>query len=53
MEFETSLRVVSADWSDESATGKERQRPNYTRRGREQVISTRIDSLFFVSDCGG
>lgn len=55
MEFETSLRVVAADWSTFSATGKERQRPGYERRGDEQHISTRIDSLFLdevVEDLG-
>ncbi len=55
MEFETSLRVVGPDWSDLNATGKERQRPTYARRMDEQVVSTRIDSLFFeeiVEDLG-
>lgn len=50
MEFETSLRVVSEDWFAISSTGKERQRPSYARRGGRQIVSTRIDSVFFTQE---
>lgn len=55
MEFETSMRVVSEDWSQITATGKERQRPKYDREGRNQVVTTRIDSVYLketVEDTG-
>ncbi|MEZ4776783.1 MAG: hypothetical protein R3D00_26645 [Bacteroidia bacterium] len=48
MRFETSLRVVSADWAKNIRTGKERQNPMYKRDGKNQIITTRIDSLFFT-----
>jgi len=46
-EFETSLKVVSIDGLHTSATAKEKQRPGYTRDGKEQVVNTNIDSLYF------
>jgi len=55
MEFESNLSVVQKDWSHITATGKERQRPKYTRNGDEQIVSTNIDSLYFtevVRDAG-
>ncbi|MCW3092610.1 MAG: hypothetical protein JWP81_3679 [Ferruginibacter sp.] len=48
MEFETSLCVVKKDWSATKSTGKERQRPRYTRNGRQQVVTTNIDSIYFI-----
>jgi len=55
MEFESSLRVVGKDWSKISSTGKEKQRPKYTWDGNTQIVSTRIDSLYFterIDDAG-
>src|SRR4051794_34747971 len=48
MEFETSLQVVSNDWSKVNATALERQRPKYNRSDDTQIVSTRIDSFYFV-----
>ncbi len=48
MELETSLQVVSNDWSKVNATALERQRPKYTRNGDTQIVTTRIDSFYFV-----
>ena len=48
MEFETSLHVVGADWSTVDHTAKEAQRPSYDRDGDTQIISTRLDSVFFT-----
>ena len=48
MEFETNISVVQKDWSQINATGKERQRPKYSRKGDEPIISSNIDSLYFT-----
>jgi hypothetical protein len=53
--FETSLRVLSANGKRVAATAKEKQSPKYSRRGDDQIVVTRIDSLFFsqtVTDAG-
>ena len=47
MPFESSLAVASEDWSRIDRTAKERQRPSYSRDGDRQIVSTRLDSLFF------
>ncbi len=48
MDFETSLQVVSNDWKRVKATALERQRPKYRRRGDAQIVTTQIDSFYFV-----
>jgi hypothetical protein len=48
MEFESNLSVVNKDWSNIKATGRERQRPKYIRSGNQQIVSTNIDSLYFI-----
>jgi hypothetical protein len=48
MPVETNISVVSKNWSAITATGKERQRPKYERKGNQQIVTTNIDSLFFV-----
>ena len=48
MEFETSLRLVSPDWSTINQTYKERQRPSYNREGNKQIIETQLDSITFT-----
>jgi hypothetical protein len=49
MSFESSLCVVAGkDWSKINATGKEKQRPKYIRDENAQVVTTRIDSLYFT-----
>jgi hypothetical protein len=48
--FITSLRVVSGDATLIISTAKEKQRPRYWREGNHQVVTTRIDSLYFRED---
>ncbi len=48
MEAETALCVVKKYWSSIVSTGKERQRPKYVRKGRQQIVTTTIDSLYFT-----
>ncbi|MDP4211095.1 MAG: hypothetical protein Q8926_00600 [Bacteroidota bacterium] len=48
MAFETSLRVVSKDWSYIKSTGQEKQRPKYKRSGNQQIVTTAIDSFHFT-----
>jgi O-glycosyl hydrolase len=55
-EFESSIKVFSANGSHITSTGKEQQRPHYKRNGDEQEVTTNIDSLFFderVKDISG
>ncbi|WP_143436665.1 glycoside hydrolase [Hymenobacter crusticola] len=47
LEVETSLRLVKTD-GHVTETGKERQRPKYTREGTRQLVTTQLDSLDFV-----
>ncbi|RFZ82988.1 hypothetical protein DYU05_12605 [Mucilaginibacter terrenus] len=54
--FESSIRVISEDGRNVYATAKERQQPKYKRSGKSQIVSTRIDSLYFteaVTDVSG
>ncbi|MVN20504.1 glycoside hydrolase [Mucilaginibacter arboris] len=48
MEFESRLSVVGKDGIKTASTGKERQRPKYTREGNTQIVATKIDSLYFT-----
>lgn len=49
MEFNTRLVVVYTDWKKIHFTGKEMQRPKYTRNSDElQEVTTMIDSLQFT-----
>ena len=48
MEFETFLRVVPSDWSGWVQTGRERQRPQYSRDGSKQTITTTIAPFTFT-----
>lgn len=53
MEFESSIRVSAGN--KESETAMERQHPKFRRDGRNQIVNTSIDSLFFaetVRDAG-
>ncbi|MCK5702329.1 MAG: hypothetical protein KAI29_14290, partial [Cyclobacteriaceae bacterium] len=50
MKFETSIHVVKNDWEQIIFTGKEKQRrPIYKRDGDQQIVTTRIDSLFITN----
>lgn len=55
VEFESNISVVQKNWTDIKATGKEKQRPRYSRKGNQQIVTTNIDSLDFtetVEDAG-
>lgn len=48
MEFNSCITVAGKSWLKVSSTGKELQKPKYTRNGDEQVVNTQIDSLLFT-----
>jgi hypothetical protein len=48
MTFETSMSVVTPDWSQIWRTAKERQQTRFTREGNKKIFSYRVDSLFFT-----
>ncbi|MFI5160087.1 MAG: hypothetical protein ACHQHN_02365 [Sphingobacteriales bacterium] len=48
MDFNTRLVVLGNSWSKVSFTGKERQKPKYTRIDGAYTVSTWIDSLEFT-----
>lgn len=53
--FETSIKVVGKNQSFIKATGKEKQRPLFIRNGNQQIVTTKIDSIYFtekVEDIG-
>jgi hypothetical protein len=45
LEINSSLQLIGTDWAHAKVTGRERQRPRYTRKGTKQLITTRLDSL--------
>jgi hypothetical protein len=55
LDINSSLQLVPQDWAHTKVTGRERQRPHYTRQGTQQRITTRLDSLDLtetVADAG-
>jgi hypothetical protein len=48
LKTESNLSIVKNDWANIESTRKERQRPNYQRKGDYQIVTTNIDSLFFT-----
>jgi hypothetical protein len=55
LDINSSLQLVVNNWARATATGRERQRPRYTREGAQQRITTRLDSLNLtetVADAG-
>jgi hypothetical protein len=55
MRFESSLRIAGKDWSDIRTTGREKQKPKYTREGNRQTVTTAIGPIHFtetVEDAG-
>src|SRR5258708_8091043 len=50
MQFESSLRVIGTNWSTMKSTAKERQQPHYSREGHKQIVTIRIDSLYFTEE---
>ena len=55
IDFESSVRVVNANWADMDYTGRERQRPRYTRDNQTQTVKSRIQYIPFeqtVTDAG-
>ncbi|GJM32828.1 MAG: hypothetical protein DHS20C18_18290 [Saprospiraceae bacterium] len=53
MAFESSIRVVSANWDKVRKSAKERQRSYYSRKGNLQEVEIRLDSLFFTKTIEG
>jgi hypothetical protein len=47
MNLESNLSVVKNDWTNIVSTAKEAQRPKYSRNGKQQIVTTNIDSLYF------
>lgn len=47
-EFQTSLRVVGENWEEINQTAKEQQLPKFERDGDKQMVSSRLDSLYFT-----
>ena len=47
MNIESNLSVVKNDWVNIVTTAKEAQRPKYIRNGKQQIVTTNIDSLYF------
>jgi len=53
--FDTRIVVAGNNWKKVFFTGKELQRPKFTRNDDEQIVNTQIDSLHFtetVTDIG-
>jgi hypothetical protein len=48
--FMTSLRVVSGDGTLIISTARDKQQPHFWRDGRRQIVTTRIDSLYFTEE---
>lgn len=48
--FESSIRLVEGNWSEERATARERNWTRYGREGEVQVVHTRMDSLFIKEE---
>ena len=48
MGIETGIRLVGKGWTSINATAKEKQRPLYAREGNAQVVTSHLDSLYFV-----
>ena len=48
MKFETRLALVKKGWTGITATGKEKQKPAYMRKGDQQIVATSVDSLNFT-----
>jgi hypothetical protein len=48
MDFETSLRIIGKDWAAIRYSAKEKQQPHYSRSGNKQLVSTRLDSMYFT-----
>lgn len=46
MKFGTSLRIIKSGWTGMTQTAKEQQRPDYSLEGKNQLVSTRIDSIY-------
>ena len=48
MEFNTRIVVIGQNWKKFSFTGKELQKPKYTRQNKEAEVNTQIGDLQFV-----
>lgn len=47
MKIQSALVVIKNNGADIQSTGKERQRPHFSRNGNEQIVTTNIDSIYF------
>ena len=47
MPVNSNLSVVKNDWSYTDYTARERQRPKFERNGKNQTVSTILDSIYF------
>ena len=45
MKFKTSLEIVGPYWSHIMQTGKERQHPDYVRKGNKQIITSKLGTI--------
>ncbi len=55
MKFETSLRVVKKGWFDIIQTAKEKQNPDFSRKGSNVIVTSALDNFPFteiVKDSG-
>jgi hypothetical protein len=43
--FGSGITIIGKNWSKIQSTGKERQRPKYSRNGNEQTVITQIDGF--------
>lgn len=50
MEFESSLKIVGKNWVSVTATGREKQRPNYHRAGLTQTVTTNMGGINFSEE---
>ena len=48
MPVNSNISVVKNNWSNVTYTARERQRPTYKRSGNTQIVTTKIDSLYFT-----
>ena len=48
LKFTTSICLIGPSMADVTATGKEKQRPMYTRKGDKQIVTTELSQFSFA-----
>jgi hypothetical protein len=48
MKFNTNVTVVGQKWSDGISSGKEKQRPQFTREANKQIVTTSLGGFKFT-----